>query len=89
MTIVALGLRMWVMAYIRRPKHAYAGTLLCTKLGFQKYKKCKFSAIMVEIWNESHIVWESFQTPFFPLYKVLHGTFSRHIEIPQEKPKIH
>ena len=44
---------------------------------------------MAKVWNESHIVWEQFQTPFFPLYKALHGTFSNHTEIPQEKPKIH
>ena len=27
--------------------------------------------------------------PFFPLYKALHGTFSKHTEIPREKPEIH
>ena len=26
---------------------------------------------------------------FFPLYKALHGTFSKHTEIPREKYKIH
>ena len=56
MTKVALGLRMWVAACVRGPKHEYAGTFLCTQLGFQKYKKDKFSIIMVEVWNESHIV---------------------------------
>ena len=45
----------------------YAGTSLCTQLGFHKYEKCKFSSIMAEIWNESHIVWEPFQTPIFEL----------------------
>ena len=44
---------------------------------------------MAEVWNESHIIWEPFQTLFFPLHKGLHGTFSKHIEIPQEKYKIH
>ena len=44
---------------------------------------------MAKVWNESHIVWEPFQTPIFPLYKVLHGTFSRHTENPYGKPKIH
>jgi len=75
---VALSPRTWAAAYIRGPKHTYAGTLLRTQLGFQKHKKGKFSAIMAEIWNESHFVWELFQTPFFPLYKALHSTFSRH-----------
>ena len=44
---------------------------------------------MAKVWNESHIVWELFQTPFFPLYKALHGIFSKHTEIPLEKHKIH
>ena len=43
-------------ASIRKPKHAYVGTLLCTQLGFQKPEKCKFSVIMAEVWSESHIV---------------------------------
>ena len=80
---------MWVAACVHGPKHAYASTLLHTQLGFQRYKKGKFSAIMVEVWNESYIIWESFQTPFFPLYKTLHGIFLKHIEIPREKYKIH
>ena len=25
--------------------------------------------MMSEVWNESHIVWEQFQTPFFFIYK--------------------
>ena len=56
MTRVALSPRMWAVACIRRPKHAYAGTFLRTQLGFQKHKKCKFSAIKAEVWNEFHIV---------------------------------
>ena len=44
---------------------------------------------MVKVWNESHIVWEPFQTPFFPLYKALHGTFSKDMENPKRKPNIH
>ena len=59
------------------------------QLRFQKHKKCKFSAITAKVWNESHIVWEPFQTSFFPLYKALHGTFSKHTKNPKEKPKIH
>jgi len=56
MTKVALGLRIWVAACVCGPKHEYADTFLCTQLGFQKYKKDKFSTIMAEVWNESHIV---------------------------------
>ena len=67
MTEVALGPPTWAMACIHGPKHAYIGTFLRTQLGFQKYEKWVFSAIMAEVWNESHIVWEPFQTPFFPL----------------------
>ena len=56
MTKVTLGPRIWAVAYIRRPKHAYTSTFLRTQLGFQKHKKVKFSAIMTEIWNEFYIV---------------------------------
>ena len=48
--------RTWATACIRGPKHAYVGTFLCMWLGFQKYGNDKFSAIMGEVWNESHIV---------------------------------
>ena len=67
MTKVALGPHMWAAACVRGSKHAYAGTLLCTLPRFQRHKKGKFFAIMTEVWNESHIVWEPFQTQFFPL----------------------
>jgi len=67
MTKEALGLRTWVVACLRKLKHAYASTFLRMQLGFQKYKKYKFSAIIVEVWNEPHIIWEPFQTPFFQL----------------------
>ena len=80
---------MWATTCVRGPKHAYTGTLLHTQLGFQKHKKCKFSTIIAEVWNEYHIVWEPFQTSFFPLYKALHDTFSKHTKIPWEKYKIH
>ena len=56
MTKVALGLRMWVAACVRELRHAYTGMFLRMQLRFQKHKKGKFSAIMAEIWNESHIV---------------------------------
>ena len=74
MTKKALGLCTWAAACVRGPKHAYAGTLLLMQLGFQKHEKDKFSTIMTEVWNEFHIVWEPIQTPFFLLYKTLHGT---------------
>ena len=56
MTKEALDPRMWVAACIRGPKHAFTNILLCTQLRFQKHKKGKYSAIMTEAWNESHIV---------------------------------
>ena len=86
---MALDLHMWVEAYVRGPKHAYVGTFLHMQLGFQKYKKDKFSTIMAKVWNKFHIILELFQTPFFPLYKALHGTFSKYTKILWEKPKIH
>ena len=51
--------------------------------------KDKFSALKIEIWNESYIVWEPFQTFIFQLYKALHGVFQKHIENLKGKPKIH
>ena len=89
MTKEALSPYTWVAACICKPKHVYASTFLHTQLGFQKHGKDKFFTIMAELWNESHIIWEPFQTLFFPLHKALHGTFSKHKEIPWEKPKIH
>ena len=65
MTKVALGLHMWVAACVCELRHAYTGMFLLMQLRFQKHKKGKFSTIMAEIWNESHIVWEPFQIPFF------------------------
>ena len=56
MTKVALGPRMWAAACVHGPKHVYVGTLLRMQLGFQKYEKSKFNAIMAKDWNESHIV---------------------------------
>ena len=88
-TKVAIGPRTCAATCVCGPKPAHIGTLLRMQLGFKKHKKGKFSAIMAKIWNESHIIWELFQTPFFPLYKALHGTFSRNTEIPREKYKIH
>ena len=53
---VQLGMEVKLAAYVCGPKLAYTGTFLHAQLGFQKYKKCKFSTIMAEICNESHIV---------------------------------
>ena len=86
---MAFNLRTWVAACVCEPMHAFTATFLHMQLGFQKYKKDKCSAIMAEVWNESHIVWELLQTLSFQLQKVLHGTFSKHTKILQEKPKIH
>ena len=74
---------------IQRPHAAYAGTSLRMQLGFQRHKKRKFLALKTEVWNESHIIQEPFQTPIFQLYKALHGTFSKDRESPKEKSKIH
>ena len=70
---------------VHRHKPAYAGhtpvyrgTSLCTQLGFSRHKKGKFFELKTKVWNESHIVWELFQTLIFRLYKVLHDIFSRH-----------
>ena len=89
MTKVTLSPRTWAATYVCGPKHAYVGTFLGTKLGFQRHKKGKFSTIIAKVWNESHIIWEPFQTPFFSLCKALHGILSKHIEISREKYKIH
>jgi len=49
MTKVALGPRMWVVAYVRGPKHEYVGTLLRTQAhscvcnyGFRDIKNANF-----------------------------------------------
>ena len=54
-----------------------------------KTMKDKFFCIKAKVWNESHIVWEPFQSPIFSLYKAIHGTFSKHRENPKGKHKIH
>ena len=51
--------------------------------------KDKLFYIKVEVWNESHIVRESFQTPIFQLYKALYGIFQKHTKILKGKHKIH
>ena len=54
-------------AYARGFLHAYAGPILCMHSEFLKPKQGKSFCIYVEVWNESHILWESFQTPIFTL----------------------
>ena len=39
---------------------AHAGPISRTHGEFQKPKQDKFYVFMFEVWNESHIVWESF-----------------------------
>ena len=46
MTEVALSLRTCVVACVCGPKHAYTGIFLRMQLGFQKYNKDKFFAMM-------------------------------------------
>ena len=53
----------------------------------ESYKRQVF-CIKAEVWNESHIVWEPFQTPIFQLYKALHGIFQKHTKNSKGKPKI-
>ena len=56
MTKVTLRPHMQAAAYIRGPKHAYAGTLLHTQLRVQRHKKGKSFATTAEVWNKPHIV---------------------------------
>ena len=44
---------------------------------------------MAEVWNESNIVKESFQTPIFSTIKSLTWYIFKDTKIPQEKYKIH
>ena len=54
----------------------------------ETYEKQVF-CIKAKVWNESHIVWEPFQTPIFQLYKVLHGIFQTHTENLKGEHKIY
>jgi len=72
-------------AYAGTNMHMYAQVYICNK-GSRNIKK---AIPNLYFWNESNIIWEPFQTSIFQLYKALHGTFSKHTEIPWEKPKIH
>ena len=48
-TYVGSGLCTWAKACVRRHNPAYAARV-------SKHGKCKFSVIMAEVWNESHII---------------------------------
>ena len=50
-----------------------------------KTYKMQFFCINVEVWNESHIVEESFQTHVFSIQIAVHGTFSKAHRNPNEK----
>ena len=50
----------WPSAHVCGHQPTYVGQSMRTQLGFQKYEKDKFSVIMAEVWNESHINWELF-----------------------------
>ena len=42
--------------------HAYAFTGMCAHARVPETMKGKFFCIIAKVWNESHIVWELFQT---------------------------
>ena len=65
------------LAYVAL-KPVYVGKSLRMQVGFQKPTKGKFFALKTEIWNESHIVWELFQTAIFIILIAIHSTFSKH-----------
>ena len=69
--------------------HAYAYMGMHMHAKVPKTMKDKFFSIKVEVWDESLIVQEPFQTPIFSLYKAIHGTFSKHPQNPMGKCKIY
>ena len=46
--------------------------------------KDKFFALKTKVWNESHIVWEPFQTPIFTIDSHTWYLFKKHTEILRE-----
>ena len=58
--------------------HVYTYTDMCTHVKVPETKKDKFLCIKDGFWNESHIVWESFQTFILSQYKGIHSSFSKH-----------
>ena len=84
------------LAYVRRPElvcvglmHAYASTNLCMQLGFQKPMKNKYFALMLTFGTNLTTSGSHYKPHIFSLYKAKHGTFSKHIETPKGKSKIH
>ena len=67
----------------------YVSMDLGTQLKFQKPMKGKFSTLKTEVWNESHIIWEPFQTLIFNYIKPYMVYFKNTKKILREKPKIH
>ena len=47
-------------AYVHSLKACVRRHELRTQVGFQKPMKGKFYALKIDVWNESHIVWEPF-----------------------------
>ena len=78
-------------ACARMHGHAYA-TNECmdmrTQLGFQKLCKESFLYLIL-VWNKSHIIWKSPQTPIFQLYKAIKGTFLKEDENGGKTHKFH
>ena len=69
--------------------HSFWNPSMCMHASVPETMKGKFFCIKVWFWNESHIVWEPFQTPIFQLYKAIHSSFSKHTENPKGKHRIH
>ena len=80
---------------LRKPRPAYAGLMHACRhepahiARVSKTYERQVFCINVEIWNESHIDWELFQTLIFSPYKAINGTFSKHTENPKGKPKFY
>ena len=53
----------------------------------QETMKGKYFCIKVGFWNDSHIIWEPFQTPIFQLDKAIHGTFQNTQKILRENTR--
>ena len=68
-------------ACVRRHRHVHTARVSET---YERQVFCN----KVEDWNESHIVWELFQTHIFSLYKAIHAHI-QNTENPKGKPKIH
>ena len=75
--MLALNLRMYVACFM----HAYAHTGMHTHARISETMKDKFLCNKAEVWSESHIVWEPFQTPnFFNIKSNTWYLFKTHIK---------